>query len=109
MSQALTTANNGLASLQADPQLSPAEQALCGELVQVNTLALNALSPDGTIPAGQRTARAAAIQDKVFAVGAVQAAHEAEFTPMEFYNYLNLSSDAAIAILAGQPSFTVDL
>lgn len=109
VAQALTTANNGLTALQSDARLDQAERALCGELVQQNTLALNALDANGIIPPGQRNARATAIQDKVFAVGVVQAAHEVEFTPAEFYNYLNLSSDAAIAILKGEGSFTVDL
>lgn len=106
---ALTRAIAGLTLLQTDARLGAAEQALVGELLQVDTLALNALRPDGTIAAGQRNARAQAIEDKVFALGNVVDAHQDTITIAEFYNMLDLSEDAAGAIRLAAPSFRSDI
>lgn len=107
--QALEGANTRLTTLQVNPILDNAQQALVGELLQVNTTALNVLRPDNTIAAGQRTARAQAIEDKVKALSAVQAAHKADIGIAEFYNPLDLSLDCAGAIRIGSPTFLSDL
>lgn len=106
---ALTTAIAGLTALSSDPRLSGAEQALCGELAQVDQLALNALRPDETIQPGQRGARAQAIEDKVGALSTVEEAHEAEIGIAAFYNMLDLSLDCAGAVRIGSPTFLSDL
>lgn len=105
---ALQGAIQRLALLQGDPRLGGAEQALVGELSQVDTLALNALRADGTISPGQRTARAQAIEDKVFALDAVEYAH-ATLPVDSLYNAKDLSQDAARAIRLGLPTFTSDI
>lgn len=107
--EALTGANARLVPLQTDIRLDAAEQALVGELIQANTLALNALRTDDTIPAGQRNARAQQIEDKVRALNTVEAAHEAEISVDAFYNALDLSVDAASAIRTGSPTFMSNL
>lgn len=106
---ALTQAIAGLTALSSDVRLSGAERALCGELAQVDQLALNALRPDDTIAAGQRGARAQAIEDKIGALSTVEAAHEAVIPIAEFYNFLDLSLDGAGAIRVGSPTFLSDL
>lgn len=107
--EALTEANTRLVALQTNPILDGAQQALVGELIQVNTLALNALRVDDTIAAGQRAARAQAIEDKVRALNTVEAAHEAQIGIDAFYNALDLSMDAAGAIRLGSPTFQSDI
>lgn len=102
---ALTEANVGLVALQSDPRLAGNERALAGELVQANTLALNALRPDNTIVPGQRVARAQQIEDKVFALEVVDKAHAGEFAVADIYDRMDLSQDAATAIRAGAPTF----
>ena len=101
----LETANTRLAVLQTDPILSGGEQALCGELIQANTLALNVMRADGTLPPPQRAPRAQQIEDKVFAAAQVQVAHEADYTPAEFYNVLDACQDSATAIRAGAATY----
>lgn len=107
--QALETAIAGLTLVQTNPVLDSAQQALVGELINADQLALNALRPDNTIVAGQRAARAQQIEDKVFALGTVEAAHEAQIPLSAFYDYLDLSEDAAGAIRQGLPSFITTL
>lgn len=107
--QALTDAIAGLTPLQTDPRLDGAAHALVGELIQADTLALNALRPDNTIVAGQRNARAQQIEDKVRALGTVEAAHGTEIGIAAFYNNLDLSEDSAGAIRVGSPTFLSDL
>lgn len=107
--QALDGADSRLTALQTNPILDSAQRALVGELLQVNTLALNALRPDNTIAAGQRNARAQAIEDKVRALGTVEAAHGAQVGIDAFYNAMDLSMDAAGVIRLGQPSFLSDI
>jgi hypothetical protein len=107
--QALEGANARLVLLQTNPILQAAEQALCGELVNVNTLALNALRADNTIVPGQRLARGNAIDDKVRALGTVCDAHQHVIPVDAFYNALDLSTDAAEAIRLGLPSFRSDI
>lgn len=107
--QALEGANSRLTALQINPILSAAQQALVGELLNVNTLALNALRPDNTIATGQRIARAQAIEDKVFALGTVCDAHQMTISIDAFYNALDLSIDAAGAIRLGLPTFRSDI
>lgn len=107
--QALEGANTRLTILQVNPILDAAQQALVGELLNVNTLALNVLRADNTISPGQRTARAQAIEDKVRALGAVEAAHGAQVGIDAFYNAMDLSMDAAGVIRLGLPSFTSDI
>lgn len=98
-----------LAPLQSDVRLDSAEQALVGELHQADTLALNALRADNTVPLGQRNARATQIEDKVFALDTVETAHEAAIGIDAFYNALDLSMDAASAIRFGRPTFVSDI
>lgn len=107
--EALEGANSRLVPLQTDARLDAAAQALVGELLQANTLALNALRPDNTIAPGQRTARAQQIDDKARANGVVEGAHTADIGIDEYYNALDLSTDAAEAIRLGLPSFLSDL
>ena len=99
--QALQDAIAGLTLLQTDLRLDAAERALCGELAQQDTLALNALRVDDTIIPGQRVARAQAIEDKARAVGIVVDAHQDTISIAEFYNMIDLSFDAAGAIRLG--------
>lgn len=106
--EALTAANQRLTPLQTDVRLSSAEQALCGELLQANTLAINALRADDTIAQGQRVARAQQIEDKVFASDTVEHAHQ-ELSVDTLYNAKDLSQDAAGAIRIGSPTFLSDL
>lgn len=105
IAEALNVAIAGLTLLETDARLDSAEQALVGELIQVDQLALAALRPDGTIPGGQRNARAQAIEDKVFALSRVEAAHETNISITEFYDMLDLSEDCAGAIRLGAPTF----
>ena len=107
--EALTQSNLRLVPLQTDVRLDNAVHALCGELGQANTLALNALRPDNTIVAGQRNARAQQIEDKVRALGTVCDAHLADISIDAFYNALDLSMDAAGAIRLGVSSFSSDI
>lgn len=107
--QALEGADARLTALQTNPILDSAQRALVGELLNVNTLALNALRPDNTIAAGQRTARAQAIEDKVRALGTVEAAHGAQVGIDAFYTALDQSMDSAGAIRLGQPTFISDI
>jgi len=106
---ALTAALARLTLLQTDVRLDAAERALVGELIQADTLALNALRADDTIAPGQRTARARQIEDKVFALGRVETAHQTEISIDAFYNALDLSTDAAGMISLGVPSFVSDI
>ena len=107
--EALEGANARLVPLQTDGRLDAAEQALVGELLQANTLALNALRPDNTIAQGQRTARAQQIEDKVFALNTVEGAHGQAIGIDAFYNSMDLSTDAAGAIRLGLPTFVSDI
>lgn len=107
--EALQGALDRLGPLQTDVRLDAAAQALVGELSQADTLALNALRPDNTIAGGQRNARATQIEDKVFALDTVEAAHGQEIGVDAFYNALDLSQDAAGAIRLGSPTFVSDL
>lgn len=103
--EALTFANAGLSVLQTDARLAANEQAIAGELEQVNTLALNALRADDTIAAGQRVARAQAIEDKVFALEIIDKTHAGEFAVSEIYDLMDLSQDCAASIRIGSPTF----
>ena len=103
--EALTFANAGLTVLQTDARLNANEQAIAGELAQANQLAINALRADDTIAAGQRTARAQAIEDKVFALETVDKTHAGEFAVSEIYDLMDLSQDCAAAIRIGSPTF----
>jgi hypothetical protein len=103
--EALTFANAGLVLLESDPRLASNEQAVAGELEQANTLAINALRADDTISPGQRTGRAGAIMDKVFALEAIDKAHAGEFAVSEIYDLMDLSEDCAVSILDGAPTF----
>lgn len=105
---ALQEAITRLTALQVHPLLSSSEQALCGELRQADTLALNALRADGTIVPGQRGARAQQIEDKVFALDTVEAAHEDVIGIDAFYNALDMSADAAGAIRLGLATYVSD-
>lgn len=107
--QALLDANTRLTLLQTDPRLDSAGQALAGELIQANTLAINAMNAQDIIPGGQRSARAQQIEDKVFANATVQRAHNADISIDEYYNALDLSQDAAGAIRIGSGTFTSDI
>jgi hypothetical protein len=98
-----------LALLETDLRLDAAERALVSELIQADTLALNALRADDMIVPGQRTARAQQIEDKVFALDTVETAHDAEIGIDAFYNALDLSQDAARAIRDGLPTFLSDI
>jgi len=98
-----------LTLLQTDIRLDAAERALVGELAQADTLALNVLRTDDTIVPGQRTARARQIEDKVFALGRIETAHQTEISIDAFYNALDLSTDAADMIRLGLPSFVSDI
>lgn len=98
-----------LIPLQTDLRLTAAQRALAGELVQADTLALNALRPDNTIVPGQRTARAQNIWDKVFALNTVQAATEAALGIDTLYNGMDASDAAAWAISRGDPTRTINL
>lgn len=106
---ALTLALARLSPLQGEARLDAAARALVGELSQADTLALNALRADHTIVPGQRNARAQQIEDKVRALGTVEAAHGEEIGIDAFYNALDLSMDAAGAIRLGLPSFLSDI
>lgn len=106
---ALTGALARLSLLQTDVRLDAAERALVGEIVQADTLALNALRADDTIAGGQRNARAQQIEDKVRALGTVETSHQAEISIDAFYNALDLSTDAAGAIREGRSSFVSDI
>jgi hypothetical protein len=108
--EALNGAIARLIPLQSDVRLSAAEQALCGELQQADQLALNAMNAQGIIPQqGQRNARATQIEDKVHALGIVEANHSEEISPDEFYNAMDLSMDCATAIRDGVNTFISDL
>lgn len=107
--EALNGAIVRLTPLQADVRLDGAERALVGELIQADTLALNALRADDTISPGQRTARAQQIDDKVFANQTVEQAHDDVIGVDAYYNALDLSQDAAAAIRIGSPTFLSDL
>jgi len=107
--EALDGALARLTLLQTDGRLDSTEQALIGEVIQADTLALNALRANNTIVGGQRNARSQQIWDKVRALGAVETAHQMEISIDAFYNALDLSTDAAGAIRLGLPSFVSDI
>lgn len=107
--EALNAAIARLVPLQTDIRLTANQQALVGELRQADQNALNVLQPDNTILPGQRGARASQIEDAVHALGAVATAHKEDISVDEFYNALDLSVDAAIAIRAGNPTFISDI
>lgn len=107
--EALQGALSRLGPLQTDVRLDAAAHALVGELSQADTLALNALRADNTLAAGQRTARAQQIEDKVRANNTVEAAHEDTIPIDAYYNAMDLSMDAAGAIRIGSPTFVSDL
>jgi hypothetical protein len=107
--EALEGALARLTPLQTDVRLDAASQALVGELHQADTLALNALRADNTIVPGQRNARANQIDDKVKANDTVERAHQTTIGIDEYYNALDLSTDAASAIRIGSPSFISDI
>lgn len=107
--EALQGANLRLVPLQSHVSLDAAAQALCGELLQANTLALNALRADDTLAGGQRTARATQVDDKARALTTVESAHGAEIGVDAFYNALDLSTDAAECLRSGTTVFLSDL
>jgi len=106
--EALEGAVQRLALVAVHPALSAANQALVGEVIQADNLALGALRLDNTIPPGQRGARANQIVDKVRASLTVEAVHGRTVGVAIFYTGLELSDDAAETIRAGLPSFASD-
>lgn len=110
MSEALNEALARLTPLQTDARLDSASQALVGELIQADQLALGALRADDTIPAGQRNARAQQISDKVKALNQVESSHKATIGVDELYNAMDLSMDAAMrGIIFGLPTFVSNI
>src|SRR5262245_29433771 len=91
--EALTGAISRLNPLQTDSRLGPPEQALCGELIQMDQQAINAMNAAGVIPGGQRNARAQAIEDKTFALDTVLRVHMDDVGVDELYNAMDLSWD----------------
>lgn len=107
--EALLAANLRLSDLRIDVRIDVAGRVSVDELLQANTLALDALGDGDTIGLEQRDARAAQILDKMTATEPVERAHKADIGINELFAALDLSTFAADAIRDGLPAFPDDI
>ncbi len=106
--EALLAANVRLNDLKIDVRIDIAGRVSVDELLQANTLALDAMGDGNTIGLEQRNARAAQILDKMTAAETVERVHQ-DININELFAALDLSTFAADAIRDGLPAFPDDI